>query len=274
MHHFLSATHKSSVSPVSLLHFPFRKISKEHHQWGKISKHQKKVQTHTHTHTSKMKKTMFLCFFLHVCCEVFFLKKKCTHPSIVSSFFVKVTFLQLERIQATGSTANMPLWILQAPPWAESVIDHRCFTGSASCNHRWTATRWLKVGAGMMWKRNHQCWFLTFLECCWMYGRFLMCSILVDWKYWKNGCGGPFLTFRRRWQRLASQLFASLGSSGAFLVAHFLCASLCTVRAISYVVGSMNGWYMKLYATHQQTASPKKQRVRQWLLLKFGSLFS
>lgn len=96
----------------------------------------------------------------------------------------------------------------------------------------------------------------------WMYGRFLMCSILVDWKYWKNGCGGPFLTFRRRWQRLASQLFASLGSSGAFLVAHFLCASLCTVRAISYVVGSMNGWYMKLYATHQQTASPKKQRVR------------
>lgn len=57
--------------------------------------------------------------------------------------------------------------------------------------------------------------------------------------YWKNGCGGPFLTFRRRWQRLASQLFASLGSSGAFLVVHFLCASLCTIRAISYVVGSM-----------------------------------
>ena len=87
----------------------FARFQKNITSGGKSPNIKKKVQTHTHTHTSKMKKTMFLCFFLHVCCEVFFKKKKCTHPSIVSSFFVKVTFLQLERIQATGSTANMPL---------------------------------------------------------------------------------------------------------------------------------------------------------------------
>ena len=71
-----------------------------------------------------------------------------------------------------------------------------------------------------------------------------VCSILVDWKnFSRMDVEGRFFLHSEDDGQRKSHLSSLLlwESSGAFLVVHFLCASLCTIRAISYVVGSMNG---------------------------------
>ena len=126
---------KVQVSPVSLLHFPFRKISKRTTAVGENLQTLKKrsKNTHTHTHFKNQKQRFFAFSFMFA---VKFFTNKVHPPSAIHRLinFRKVTFLlHLERIQATGSTANMPLWILQAPPWAQ--VTRGGSTGeAASCN--------------------------------------------------------------------------------------------------------------------------------------------
>ena len=85
MHQFLSATHKSSSFTCFTAPFPISQDFKKNNTSGGKSPNIKKKRsknTHSHTHFKNEKK---LCFFVHVCCEVF--TKNVHPPSIVSSFF-------------------------------------------------------------------------------------------------------------------------------------------------------------------------------------------
>lgn len=112
----------------------FARFRKEQHQWWKISKHEK-ISKNTHRHTRTHFKNQKQCFFVFsfMFAVKFFYKKSAPAIHRLINFRKGPSFNF--RIQATGSAANMPLWILQAPPWAQVT---RWITGFRSMHPRWT----------------------------------------------------------------------------------------------------------------------------------------
>ena len=110
----------------------------------------KNFQKHTQTHTlQKWKKQCFFAFSFMFAVKFFFKRSApAIHRLII---FRKVTFLQL---QNPSHGFNCKHATLNPPGTTMSWIgDPRCFTGSASCNPRWTPPGGWKLELGWCEKR-------------------------------------------------------------------------------------------------------------------------